>query len=128
MSSVNPYDKAYELSRALQNSDEMKGLQSAWHQASQHPDHHRILEQYRQVADEVQTLQMQGRKPRQEMVSELNQLMNEMQSDPQLHHYMEAAARMGQYMTDIMQILGKPLQEIYGHRAMDERDPNPHKK
>lgn len=119
MTTANPYDKAYELARALQNSDEMKGLQTAWHKASQHPDHRRILEQYRQIAGEVQALQMQGRKPRQEMMNELNRLMDEIRSDPQLFQYMEAEVRVGQLMTDIMRILGEPLQEIHKQRAVD---------
>ena len=119
MSTTNPYDKAYELARALQNSDEVKGLQKAWQKASQHPDHRRILEQYRQIAGEVQTIQMQGQEPRQEMMDELNRLMDEIRSEPQLLHYMEAEVRVGQLMTDMMRILGEPLQDVHKHRVVD---------
>ncbi len=53
------------------------------------------------------------------MMDELNRLMDEIRSEPQLLHYMEAEVRVGQLMTDMMRILGEPLQDVHKHRVVD---------
>lgn len=84
MTTANPYDKAYELARALQNSDEMKGLQTSWHKASQHPDHRRIPGAIQADRGRGASPPDAGSEAPPEMMNELNRLMDEIRSDPQL--------------------------------------------
>ncbi|PTX63265.1 cell fate (sporulation/competence/biofilm development) regulator YlbF (YheA/YmcA/DUF963 family) [Melghirimyces profundicolus] len=113
MSVEHPYDKAYELARALRRSNEMKALAKAWEKISRDPEQRQTMERFRELSMELQTLQMQGRTPGEEKEEELNRLMEEMRSNPELREYLEAERRFGQLMSDINRILGGPVEEIY---------------
>jgi cell fate (sporulation/competence/biofilm development) regulator YlbF (YheA/YmcA/DUF963 family) len=117
----NPYDRAYELAKAIKNSDEWKDF-SHWQKViSQTPDELSLLDEFRKKQMEVQMKQMQGGQAAPEELEQLNQTFGRLQGNPSIQKMMEAEQRLTRLMGDINQIIMEPMKEWFDSEQGDRK-------
>jgi cell fate (sporulation/competence/biofilm development) regulator YlbF (YheA/YmcA/DUF963 family) len=115
----NPYDKAYELAKAIRNSDEWKDF-SQWQKViSQKPEELTLLNEFRGKQMEVQMKQMQGGQISPEEMEQLNQTFGQLQGIPSIQKMLEAEQRLSRLMNDINLIIMEPMKESLDHEKGD---------
>jgi cell fate (sporulation/competence/biofilm development) regulator YlbF (YheA/YmcA/DUF963 family) len=108
---MNIYDKAYDLARALQESDELKELTQLNEQIQADPDSKRMLDDFRQRQVELQQKMMSGEMPAKEEMDKLEKLYEVISLNPSLRRLFEAERRLGVIMEDVQRIISEPLKD-----------------
>lgn len=109
---MNPYDKAHELARAIQESQEFQELKRAKEKVDQDPDAKRMLEDFHKRQWELQAKVMMG----QQLTNEEQEGLQKLQSVIQLHQavseYVQAEYRFSVIVNDIQTIIGETIQAV----------------
>jgi cell fate (sporulation/competence/biofilm development) regulator YlbF (YheA/YmcA/DUF963 family) len=109
---MNIYDKAYELARAIRESDELKELKSLNERIAADADSKRMLDDFRKRQQELQERMMKGEMPSQDEMQKMEKLFDVINLNPSLKKLFESERRLGVMMNDIQRIIMAPLEEV----------------
>ncbi|MFD2924370.1 YlbF family regulator [Halobacillus naozhouensis] len=112
---ANIYDNAYDLEKAIRNSEEFQGLKEAYEAVMSEESAKKMFEDFRQTQITLQQKQMQGEEISEEEVEQARQVVELVQQHPQISTLMEQEQRLNTVINDVSQIITKPLEELYGN-------------
>lgn len=112
--SVNLYDYAYNLEKALRQSDEYTTLKKLYDEVNADPAAQQLFEKFRNLQIELQQKQMMGQEISQQEVEEAQKTVAIVQQHPVISQLMQAEQRMNTLFMDLNKIITKPLEELYG--------------
>ncbi|HLR15233.1 MAG TPA: YlbF family regulator [Bacillota bacterium] len=113
---TNVHDHAYDLEKALRESNEFKALKEAYESVMNDPSSKEMFENFRDTQIEIQEKQMQGQEITQEEVEKAQQVVELVQQHPDISALMEKEQQLNVVINDISQIITKPLEELYGQQ------------
>ncbi len=111
---VNLHDCAYELEKAIRNSDEYKMLKKQFAEVNGDESAKQMFEKFRHIQMDLQQKQMMGQEIPQEEIAQVQILVADVQKNEKISKLMEAEQRMSMIITELNQIILKPLDEVYG--------------
>ncbi|WP_416149164.1 YlbF family regulator [Salipaludibacillus sp. HK11] len=111
---ANPYDKAKELAKELQASDEFTKLSDLHSQVNEDEVAKRMLDNFRKVQMELQQKQMQGEQISEEEIQSAQQQFELVQQHEVISKLMEEEQRMSQLVGELNKIITEPLEGLYG--------------
>ncbi|KGX85288.1 YlbF family regulator [Pontibacillus litoralis] len=111
---ANMYDYAYDLEKAIRESDEFKGLKQAYEAVMADEQAKQMFDNFRNVQIELQQKQMQGLEITEEEVEKARQVVETVQQHEQISNLMQQEQLLNQVINDISRIITKPLEELYG--------------
>ncbi|KXZ20799.1 hypothetical protein AXI59_06735 [Bacillus nakamurai] len=112
---VNFYDAAYDLEKALRNSEEYSRLKGLYDQVNTDDSAKRMFDNFRNVQLNLQQKQMSGEEITQEEVEQAQKTVALVQQHETISQLMEAEQRMSMLIGELNKIIMKPLEELYGN-------------
>lgn len=112
--SANFYDAAYELEKAIRDSDEYKQLRHMYNVVNAEESSKKMFDHFRQVQMNIQQKQMMGQDITQEEVDQAQNTVTLVQQDANISGLMQAEQRMSMIINELNQVIMKPLEELYG--------------
>ncbi|MGM9923491.1 MAG: YlbF family regulator [Bacillus sp. (in: firmicutes)] len=116
--SMNVYDAAYELEKAIRTSKEYTDLQALIEAVNQDEIAKKMFDNFRDIQMKLQQKQMMGQEISQEEVEHAQKTLQLVQQNPTLGKMMEAEQRMSMMISELNKIIMKPLEDIYGNPQM----------
>lgn len=113
----NIYDSAYDLEKAIRESEEFKSLETAYQVVMDDPSAKQMFDNFRDTQMALQEKQMQGQEITEEEVEQARQVVELVQQHEDISKLMEEEQRLNQVINDVSQIITKPLEELYGTPA-----------
>ncbi|WHY02005.1 YlbF family regulator [Neobacillus sp. DY30] len=113
--SVNLYDAAYALEKAIRQSDEYKQLQQMYHEVNADPTAKNMFDQFRQIQMNLQQKQMMGQEISEQEVQQAQSTVAVVQQNEKIARLMQAEQRMSMIIGELNQLIMKPLEELYGN-------------
>ncbi|MDQ1004217.1 cell fate (sporulation/competence/biofilm development) regulator YlbF (YheA/YmcA/DUF963 family) [Neobacillus niacini] len=113
--SVNLYDAAYALEKAIRQSDEYKQLQQMYHEVNADPAAKNMFDQFRQIQMNLQQKQMMGQEISEQEVQQAQSTVSVVQQNEKIARLMQAEQRMSMIIGELNQLIMKPLEELYGN-------------
>ncbi|WP_164669587.1 YlbF family regulator [Virgibacillus doumboii] len=110
----NIYDSAYDLEKAIRESDEFKGLKEAYDAVMADESAKQMFDNFRNTQMELQEKQMQGQEISEEEVEQARKVVELVQQHEDISKLMEQEQRLNQVINDVSRIITKPLEELYG--------------
>ncbi|MBR7553016.1 YlbF family regulator [Allobacillus sp. GCM10007491] len=111
---ANIYDLAYDLEKGLRNSQEFQQLKEAYDKVMNDPSAKQMFDNFRETQLNLQQKQMQGEEISEEEVEKARQVVELVQQNEDINKLMEEEQRLNTVISDISQIITKPLEELYG--------------
>lgn len=111
---VNLYDSAYELEKAIRESNEYKNLKQAYSEVNSDPSAKQMFDNFRNIQMQLQQKQMMGQDISQAEVEQAQKTVALVQQNPKISKLMEAEQRMSMGIAELNKIIMKPLEELYG--------------
>lgn len=111
--SNNLYDAAYELEKAIRESEEYEILQKVYNDVHSDEPTRKMFESFRDIQLGLQEKQMMGQEITEEEVQQAQKTVELVQQNEQISKLMEAEQRMGMIISELNQIIIKPLDELY---------------
>lgn len=111
---VNLYDVAYSVEKAIRESEEFKNLKQMYNEVNSDPQAKKMFENFRDIQLELQQKQMMGEDISEEEVQRAQQQVALVQQHATITKLMEAEQRMSMIIGELNQIIMKPLEELYG--------------
>ncbi|GAB7388656.1 YlbF family regulator [Bacillaceae bacterium] len=108
------YDKAYELARAIRNSEEYSALKEAQKKVEADGKAKDMLEDFRRRQIDLQVRQLQGETVSEEEKERLQKLFETLNLHGDIRKLFEAERRFNTMMEDIQKIIAEPLKDIFG--------------
>lgn len=108
---MNPYDKAYDLERAIRESDAYRELKGARERIESDPTTLQMLQDFRQRQWKLQARQMTGQTVPESDLSTLEKLAEVVQLNKDIRAYLEAEFRVSQLVMDVQRILSNAIDE-----------------
>ncbi|MFD1017735.1 YlbF family regulator [Thalassobacillus hwangdonensis] len=112
---ANMYDYAYDLEKAIRNSEEFQGLKEAYEAVMNDEAASKMFDDFRQTQINLQQKQMQGQEITEEEVQQAQQVVQLVQQHEQISKLMEQEQRLNVVINDVSKIITKPLEELYGN-------------
>ncbi|PLT31242.1 YlbF family regulator [Peribacillus deserti] len=112
--SSNLYDAAYQLERAIRQSQEFTALKTSFAELNADPGAKNMFENFRQVQMSIQQKQMMGQDISQEEIQQAQKTVALVQQNHKISKLMEAEQRMSMIVGELNKIILKPLDEMYG--------------
>ncbi|AST90465.1 YlbF family regulator [Sutcliffiella cohnii] len=113
--STNLYDVAYNLEKAVRESDDFKQLQDLYAAVFADEGTKRMFENFRNIQLNLQQKQMSGQEITQEEVEQAQKTVALVQQDPKIAQLMQAEQRMSMVIQELNKIIMKPLEELYSN-------------
>jgi cell fate (sporulation/competence/biofilm development) regulator YlbF (YheA/YmcA/DUF963 family) len=113
--SVNLYDAAYALEKAIRQSDEYKQLQQMYQEVNADPAAKNMFDQFRQIQMNLQQKQMMGQEISEQEVQQAQATVAVVQQNEKIARLMQAEQRMSMIIGELNQLIMKPLEELYGN-------------
>jgi cell fate (sporulation/competence/biofilm development) regulator YlbF (YheA/YmcA/DUF963 family) len=110
----NIYDSAYDLEKAIRESDEFDNLKSAFDAVMNDPEAKQMFDHFRNIQMGLQEKQMQGEDISEEEVEQARQVVELVQQHENISKLMEEEQRLNMVINDVSRIITKPLEELYG--------------
>ncbi|WP_099157350.1 YlbF family regulator [Virgibacillus ndiopensis] len=110
----NIYDSAYELEKAIRESDEFKSLKEAYDAVMSDESAKQMFDNFRNTQMALQEKQMQGQEITEEEVEKARQVVELVQQHNDISKLMEQEQRLNLVINDVSRIITKPLEELYG--------------
>ncbi|MRH44115.1 hypothetical protein GH741_15850 [Aquibacillus halophilus] len=111
---TNIYDSAYDLEKAIRESEEFQGLKQAYETVMADESAKTMFENFRTTQIELQEKQMQGQEISEEEVEQAKKVVELVQQHPDISNLMEQEQRLNVLINDVSKIITKPLEELYG--------------
>lgn len=113
--SVNLYDVAYDLEKALRHSEEYSALRNLYDEVNGDESSKRMFENFRDIQVNLQQKQMTGQEITQEEVEQAQKRLHLCKEDDKISQLMEAEQRVSVLIGELNKIIMKPLEELYGN-------------
>jgi cell fate (sporulation/competence/biofilm development) regulator YlbF (YheA/YmcA/DUF963 family) len=113
--SVNLYDAAYTLEKAIRQSDEYKHLQQMYNEVNADPTAKNMFDNFRQIQMNLQQKQMMGQEISEQEVQHAQSTVALVQQNEKISRLMQAEQRMSMIIGELNQVIMKPLEELYGN-------------
>ncbi|MFU0788681.1 YlbF family regulator [Cerasibacillus sp. JNUCC 74] len=110
----NIYDSAYDLEKAIRESEEFKSLKNAYDAVMNEPSAKQMFDNFRDTQMSLQEKQMQGQEITEEEVERAKKVVELVQQHQGIAKLMEEEQRLNMVINDISRIITKPLEELYG--------------
>ena len=110
----NLYDVAYDLEKALRNSEDFQYLKKLYDEVEADESARRMFDNFRNIQLQLQQKQMNGEEITQEEVEQAQKSVQLVQQHEKIAKLMEAEQRMSMVIADLNKIIMKPLEELYG--------------
>ncbi|MBC7345707.1 MAG: YlbF family regulator [Clostridia bacterium] len=107
------YDKAYELARALSNSDAYKDLVAKKQKLQENEANYNMLTDFRQLDLEISMDKLAGKEVSQEQLRRWESLYQLVSANPTIRDFMEAEMRFARLMSDIQKIISEAVPEWF---------------
>jgi cell fate (sporulation/competence/biofilm development) regulator YlbF (YheA/YmcA/DUF963 family) len=111
---INLHDSAYELEKSIRQSDEYTTLKRLYDQVNEDPSAKQMFDNFRNMQMQLQQKQMMGQEISQDEVEHAQKVVALVQQHALISKLMEAEQRMSMIITELNQIVLKPLEELYG--------------
>lgn len=112
---VNLYDSAYTMEKAIRQSDEYVLLRKLYNEVNEDESARRMFENFRNIQLHLQEKQMMGQEITQEEIDYAQKSAALVQQHDKISKLMEAEQRMSMVITQLNEIIMKPLEELYGN-------------
>jgi cell fate (sporulation/competence/biofilm development) regulator YlbF (YheA/YmcA/DUF963 family) len=113
--SVNLYDAAYALEKAIRQSEEYKHLQKMYLEINADPAAKNMFDNFRQIQMNLQQKQMMGQEISEQEVQQAQATVGLVQQNEKIARLMQAEQRMSMIIGELNQVIMKPLEELYGN-------------
>lgn len=111
---VNVHDAAYDLEKAIRNSNEYMELKKAYDTVNGDEGARKMFENFRNIQMQLQQKQMMGEDITQEEVETAQKTIALVQQHEAISKLMEAEQRMSMTINELNKIIMKPLEDLYG--------------
>ena len=111
---ANLYDYAYELEKALRNSEEYTTLKSMYEAVKNDPAAKKLFDEFRDIQMSLQEKQMTGQEITEAEVQKAQSVAALVQQNEQIVKLMDAEQRVSMAINELNKIIMKPLDELYG--------------
>lgn len=105
----NVYDLAHELARSLKETDQFKDYAESKKKIDANPDLAKMIEDFQQKSVEIQTKQMTGEEPAEDVMNAFQQAYQIILSDPSAADFLQKQMALSQIVTELYGILGEAL-------------------
>jgi cell fate (sporulation/competence/biofilm development) regulator YlbF (YheA/YmcA/DUF963 family) len=112
--SNNLYDVAYNLEKALRESDDFKELKRLYEEVNADESASKMFESFRNIQLNLQQKQMSGEEITQEEIEQAQKSVQLVQQHEKIAQLMAAEQRLSMVVTELNKIIMKPLEEMYG--------------
>ncbi|MBJ7896132.1 YlbF/YmcA family competence regulator [Bacillus atrophaeus] len=110
----NFYDAAYDLEKAIRESEEYTRLKGLYDEVNADESAKRMFENFRDVQLKLQQKQMSGEEITQGEVEQAQKTVALVQQHEKISQLMEAEQRMSMLIGELNKVIMKPLEELYG--------------
>lgn len=110
----NLYDVAYNLEKALRESEDFKNLKRLYDEVNADESASKMFENFRNIQLNLQQKQMQGQEITQEEIDQAQKSVQLVQQHELISQLMAAEQRLSMVVTELNKIIMKPLEEMYG--------------
>ncbi|MFD2216222.1 YlbF family regulator [Metabacillus endolithicus] len=110
----NLYDVAYNLEKALRESDDFKALKNLYDEVNADESASKMFENFRNIQLNLQQKQMSGQEISQEEIEQAQKSVQLVQQHEKIAQLMAAEQRLSMVVTELNKIIMKPLEEMYG--------------
>ncbi|MFZ3589822.1 YlbF family regulator [Bacillus sp. DJP31] len=110
----NYYDVAYELEKAVRESNEYQTLKKLYDDVNSDKMAKQLFDQFRDLQMDIQQKQMSGIEITQEEMEHAQQQVALVQKHELIAKLMEAEQRMSMVIGELNRIIMKPLDDLYG--------------
>lgn len=117
---ANVYDVAYDLEKALRNSEDFQALKNSYDEVNNNPETKELFGKFRDIQVNLQQKQMNGQEVTQEEIEEAQKLFADVQQNETISKLMAAEQRMSMIINDLNKVITKPLEELYGPMVQEE--------
>ncbi|ANC75928.1 cell fate (sporulation/competence/biofilm development) regulator YlbF (YheA/YmcA/DUF963 family) [Fictibacillus halophilus] len=111
---ANVYDVAYDLEKALRNSEDFTALKQSYDEVNNNPETKELFGKFRDIQVNLQQKQMNGQEVTPEEIEEAQKLFADVQQNETISKLMAAEQRMSMIINDLNKVITKPLEELYG--------------
>ena len=111
---ANVYDVAYDLEKALRNSEDFQALKNSYDEVNNNPETKELFGKFRDIQVNLQQKQMSGQEVTQEEIEGAQKLFADVQQNETISKLMAAEQRMSTIINDLNKVITKPLEELYG--------------
>lgn len=118
----NIYDSAYDLEKAIRESEEFKSLKLAYDAVMNDATAKQMFDNFRDTQMALQEKQMQGQEITEEEVEKARQVVELVQQHEDISKLMEEEQRLNTVINDVSRIITKPLEELYGAPEDTQQD------
>ncbi|RXZ84669.1 YlbF family regulator [Paenibacillaceae bacterium] len=109
---MNVYDKAYELAKAMRESQESTDLKAARQAVEADSDAKRLMDDFRERQTGFQQMMMAGEEPTDSEMETMNTLYEELSLNPVINQLFEAERRLAVVFDDVNKILTDSLNDL----------------
>ncbi|MDM5317792.1 YlbF family regulator [Fictibacillus sp. b24] len=117
---ANVYDVAYDLEKALRNSEDFTALKQSYDEVNNNPETKELFGKFRDIQVNLQQKQMNGQEVTPEEIEEAQKLFADVQQNETISKLMAAEQRMSMIINDLNKVITKPLEELYGAMVEEE--------
>ncbi|MDQ0224286.1 YlbF family regulator [Metabacillus niabensis] len=112
--SNNLYDVAYDLEKALRESEDFKTLKKLYDEVNADESASKMFENFRNIQLNLQQKQMTGEEITEEEINQAQKSVQLVQQHEKISQLMAAEQRLSMVVTELNKIIMKPLEEMYG--------------
>ena len=116
----NVYDVAYDLEKALRNSEDFTALKQSYDEVNNNPETKELFGKFRDIQVNLQQKQMNGQEVTPEEIEEAQKLFADVQQNETISKLMAAEQRMSMIINDLNKVITQPLEELYGAMVEEE--------
>lgn len=111
---ANVYDVAYNLEKAIRESDDFKRLKQLYDLVNNDAASKSLFDNFRETQFQLQQKQMMGEDISEEDVRKAEQQFAIIQQHEAISQLMQAEERMSMIIGELTRVVMKPLEELYG--------------
>ncbi|MBS4198512.1 YlbF family regulator [Bacillus sp. FJAT-49732] len=111
---TNLFDYAYDLEKALRNSNEFIHLKMMYTEVENDEIAKSMFDAFRNIQMNLQQKQMEGRDITETEIMEAQEIANQVQGNEKVTRLMEAEQQLSMSINELNKIIMKPLDELYG--------------
>lgn len=115
----NMYDSAYDLEKAIRESEEFNTLKVAYETVMGNAEAKQLFESFRDTQMLLQEKQMQGQDISEDEVEKARTVVEKVQQHQDISKLMEEEQRLNLVINELSKIITKPLEELYGNPAQN---------
>lgn len=106
---MNVYDEAHNLAKAIKESNEFIEFEKIKKQVDADEQLSQMLKDLQEKQIEIQTTQMTGEEPSQELIQQMQSLATMVGTKPLAAQYMQAEATFSVMINDVFGIIGEAI-------------------